>query len=126
MTWLAFAFALELGILPINDWVIYDPPAVVFEQPEFYQQLEARVILWEHLFAGGKVRIYDWVNEGGGFWPNQGAFTFETGLTFQGLELGFRHFCTHPIMSYLEYVPVDVKYEGAYEEVYLRLELRKN
>lgn len=121
MSWLALAFALELGVLPMNGWVMYDPPALVFEAPEFYQQLEARAILWDHLFAGGKVRIYDWMREDGGFWPSQGAFTFEAGLSFRGLELGFRHYCTHPILPYLEYVPAGVKWEGAYQEIYLRL-----
>jgi hypothetical protein len=123
MDWLVLVFALELGILPNNAWRIYDPPARVIEEPEFYQQLEARAILWDHVFAGGKMRIYDWMNAGSfGFWPNRGAFTFETGLTFRSLELGFRHYCTHPILPYLEYNPAAVEWEGGYEEIYLRLE----
>ena len=123
MDWLALAFALEIGVLPNNAWKTYDPPAIVVERPEFYQQFEARAVLWRHLFAGGKVRVYDWMEDGRfAFWPSGAAFTVETGLTFKGLEFGFRHWCgIHPITPYLERVPARNGPEGSYEEIYLRL-----
>ncbi len=123
MNWLALAFALELGVLPNNSWRVYDPPAFVIEAPEFYQQLEARAVLWDHLFAGGSVRVYDWLTEGKlNFWPSGAAFTFEAGLSFDHLEFGLRHWCgVHPIVPYLEWVPNRVSPEGSYDELYLRL-----
>jgi hypothetical protein len=123
MSWLALAFALEIGVLPNNVWTTYDPPATVIERPEFYQQFEARVMLWQCLFAGGSMRIYDWMEEGQlNFKPNGAAFTFEVGLSFKSLEFGFRHWCgVHPITPYLEQTPARVGPEGGYEEVYLKL-----
>jgi hypothetical protein len=125
MKWLTLAFALELGILPMSSWVMYDPPATVQEQPEFYQQFEARAILWDHLFLGGDVRIYDWMaKEEISFWPSRGAFTLNAGVAFGDIELGFRHYCTHPIVPYMPIQTGKAKWEGAYEEIYLRLEVR--
>ena len=123
MDWLALAFALEIGILPLNVWKTYDPPAIVIDQPEFYQQFEARAILWDHLFAGGRVRVYDWMKDGEfAFWPSGAAFTVEAGLRFGDLEFGFRHWCgVHPITPYLERVPAKIGPEGGYEEIYFRL-----
>ena len=122
MNWLAIAFALELGLLPTNGWRVYEPPAIVIEQPEFYQQLEARVILLDHLFVGGSIRIYDWMVRGAfNFWPSGVGLLTEAGFTFGGLELDFRHWCgVHPVVPYLEQVPRRIAPEGAYEELYLR------
>lgn len=125
MNWLTLAFALELGMLPLGSWVMYQPPATVQEQSEFYQQFESRVILWDRLFVGGDVRIYDWMDKGAlNFWPSRAAFTFKTGINCRGVELGFRHYCTHPIVTYMPIEKSTVRWEGAYEEIYLRLEGR--
>jgi hypothetical protein len=123
MNWLALVFALEIGILPNNGWIMYDPFEELLPAPEFYQQLETRAVLWDHLFIGGQIRIYDWLTKGElNFWPSHASFLWEGGLSFGMLELGWRHFCTHPILPYLEYIPRGNRIEGGYDEVYLRLE----
>jgi hypothetical protein len=124
MNWIALVFALELGVLPGGSVRIYDPPYDVVENLDFYQQFEARAILWDHLFVGGSVRIYDWiVKDKFSFHPFELSSIFEAGLIFGPLELGMRHGCgPHPIIPFLQGILAEHGAEGGYSEIYLRLE----
>jgi len=121
MDWIVFLFALELGIVPTSGFVMYDTPSeTVFEQAG-YVQLETRIELFKYLFLGGSIRTYVWKDrEGVSFWPWRDGYMFNAGLRYKQMELGFRHYCTHPVIPYR--YPAKMNWEGAYEEVYFRIE----
>lgn len=131
MNWLALFFALELGWMPAGDFLMYDPPSIVSVTGSFYTELEAQVTAWDMLFVGGEVRTFVWATEGSySFMPFRLLYEVEAGLTLGPVEIGFRHFCTHPQWVYLwAYQWGDAAYgqaarwEGSYEELYLRLEV---
>lgn len=130
MNWLALAFALELGVLPNNAWVTYEPPGCVMEQPEFYQQFEVEAVLFRHLWLFGSMRVYDWMVEGQfNFFPSGAAFHGGAGLIFPAawgsIQANWHHFCgVHPLTPYMERVPQRVSAEGSYDELSLRIEVR--
>ncbi|MHA1302130.1 MAG: hypothetical protein ACTSPI_00310 [Candidatus Heimdallarchaeaceae archaeon] len=121
MNWLIFAFALELGIIPIDEFVMYNPSIeIVFDQ-SLYVEIEGEALLFDLLFIGGSIRTYIWKNkEGISFWPWRDGFLFNAGIKYKYVELGFKHYCTHPIIPYI--YPVQMNWEGAYQEFYLRFE----
>ena len=122
MTWLAFAFALELGVQPFGTLRAYEPLVPAANEWTFYQKAEARVYLWDLLFAEGQVEIYDWRDRDLSFWPDRAGFEVGAGLRWKILEIGFRHYCTHPIIPRFSIPASNWRWEGGYEEIYLRLE----
>lgn len=132
MNWIALAFALELGWMPNGDFLMYDPPSFVSVAGSYYTELEMRATAFGFLFVGGSVKSFVWLYEGEyTFAPERELYEFEAGLTRGPLEVGFRHYCTHPMWPYLwAYQHGDAgygqaaRYEGAYEELYLRLEVK--
>jgi len=121
MNWLLFIFALEAGIIPTDIFVIYQVSHEEIHDQSIYIQFEAEIELFKILFVGGSIRTYAWKEiENISFWPWRDGYLFNAGLRYKILELGFRHYCTHPIIPY-QY-PAQMNWEGAYEEIYLRVE----
>ena len=55
------------------------------------------------------------------FNPEQMAYLFGFGWRRDNFEIGFRHYCTHPIIAYMpQYDDIDLFWEGSYEEVFIR------
>jgi hypothetical protein len=123
MTWLAFLFALEVGYMPVGDFVMHDPPGYVCLDESFYVHFDAEVVLFKYGFVGGSIKTFMWKTaDSYQFCPERDLYEFKVGLRFDHVELGWRHYCTHPVMPYLNSWLGGAKWEGGYEEVYLRLE----
>jgi hypothetical protein len=120
MNWLVFLYALEIGLLPNNSFVMYQKPAdEVFDQA-FYIQFESEIEMFRFLFLGGSIRTYLWKDKKGiSFWPSRDGYQFNVGFRYKFLEVGFRHYCTHPVIPYR--YPIQMNWEGSYQEIYLRL-----
>ncbi len=122
MTWLILAAALELGWMPLGDFLMHDPYQSIRIAGTFYVDMEARATLFGFLFAGGEVKTFMWkMTDGYQFWPERMLYQFNAGLTWGPAELGWRHYCTHPVTPYLSNWIGEARWEGGYEEVYLRL-----
>jgi len=128
MNWIALFFALELGIVPQAGVLMYEPEERFAMEGAFYTELEAEVLVFNTLFAGGGVRTY--VTPGSSvvwsFAPNTTVYDFGAGLRFKDtLELGWRHRCFHPTIAYLPLFEQEVRgMEGAYDEIYIRVQVR--
>ncbi len=121
MNWLALIFALEVGWLPNGGFALYEVPQVIEVTGSFYTDLQAEVVAWDHLYIGGGMRTFMWSSEGDWtFWPHSTLYNFGAGLRWGPMELGWRHFCAHPVMPYsILYDPV-LRGEGAWDEIFLR------
>lgn len=112
-------FLLEIGIIPRENFVIYETPEYVFDQA-VYIQMECELEITPYFFLGGSIRTYAWKEkEGISFWPWRDGYMFNAGLRYKIFEFGFRHYCTHPIIPY-QY-PARLNWEGAYEEIYFKI-----
>ncbi len=125
MNWLAFFFALELGVVPHAGVLMYEPDERSVIEGAFYTELEAEVLIFNTLFAGGGVRTY--VTTSGDdytFAPNATVYDFGAGLRFRDtIELGFRYRCFHPTFPYLPILMQELKgMEGSYNEIYIRIQ----
>jgi hypothetical protein len=125
MQWLIFLLAFEIGTTPYNGWVMQDGVHVQ-ETPQHYTTFEVEAEAFEHLFIGGEIRTRMYgVKDSWTFSPFADEYTFRAGVRFGPVEMGFRHLCTHPVVPYIASSGVDIAYEGAYEELYVRVELRR-
>jgi hypothetical protein len=137
MTWLALAFALEVGFLPHGSFMSFEREPEVFEYdgsyyypisveqavlpPIVYTDLSAEVILWGWLFAGGNVKIpMAWDGQTWGFLPRATYYDFRAGVRLGIAELFWRHRCMHPQFAYMyNFLPSEWQ-EGAFDEIGLR------
>lgn len=121
MDWLVLAFALELGMAPLDQAIMYGPPdRIVEESPVYYAELQARVTLFDLLFVGGGVETQMWNSEQR-FWPFRAAYLWEAGLQWKMLEAGYRWYCTHPVMPMQPLALSEPRWEGAYGQIYVRI-----
>jgi hypothetical protein len=126
MTWLALFFILELGFLPDGYIETYEMTNIadsVELTGEFYVDMNAKVTLFDLFFIGGGTKCYMWkYNVGYTFCPNTAGYSFIAGVNLGILEAGYRHYCYHPVMPWSYYRRSAMKWEGAYSEIYVRLE----
>ena len=127
MNWLALFFALELGFLPKGYIETYSNdrmPQAIELQGAGYVDFEAEVGLFKYGFIGGSTKIYiNKYSDNYTFSPLTAEFDFNLGIRIDPLEVGFRHYCMHPIVPWIYYARVSPQWEGSYEEIYLRLEV---
>jgi len=123
MNWLVFVFALECGLLPNTGFAMYQPDLeYVVGAVGFYTDLSASVESYG-FYVGGGMRNYFWKDrEGISFWPYQMTFRFDAGWRNDFLDIGFRHYCMHPVVPFLELTGAPLcEWEGAYEELFIRV-----
>lgn len=115
MEWLIFWFVLEMGYLPLNDFAIYE----CNNTDIFYIDMQTRIYLWDFYVGGGiKNIICSKVHLS----PNKITYLFQLGWNNDFIEIGFRHYCIHPIIPYMSNKKITINYEGAYEEIFIKLE----
>lgn len=121
---LALIIHLEGGYMPEYNFMIYDNNRVS-TQEKFYANIGAEFLLFDFAFVGADIRTEMSMYElkSGGIWPYMANYGFYFGIRpVDGIEIGFRHHCVHPMMPYSKKVTVDLHYEGAYEEIYVKID----
>lgn len=137
MTWVVFCFALELGIIPNGIFLLYDrqPIEYINESPyqlttvdvldfsySIYTDFQFEAIILDYIFIGGGVRVVMLPTNNYTFDPHASYYNFVFGGRIGPLEVFWRHYCIHPQMVYMyDYVPLD-GWEGAYDEIGLKIE----
>jgi hypothetical protein len=112
---------LQLGIMPVNNfqmWNYYENPTYS-GQKDLYMKVDFEFLIQDIFFIGGEFNNTFWMRGIKSFAATGIEFTFKTGFTFKGFTLGFNHFCRHPITPYLNNEIINVKNEGAFEQIYL-------
>lgn len=137
MSWLMFAFALELGIVPSSSFTMYEREPEVFEYdgyyyypvsveqeqfgPIVYTELDAELTAWDLFFVGGGVRVQTRYDEGSwSFDPQSTFYEFVGGLEYKSVRFQYRHCCMHPQMTSLYAYRPSEGWEGSYDEISLR------
>jgi len=129
MNWIALFFAIELGWLPTGEFAMYDVPALVEKHPiayTLYTDIDGGAELFGHLFIGGGVRTSVWrlTDTGLTFWPFNAVYRFYAGARWGPLEVGWRHYCMHPVVPYFGLLGelIEPVWEGALNEWYVRVQ----
>jgi len=122
MDWLVFEFALECGLLPNTGFAIYQPDLKsVAGADGFYTALSASVESFG-FYVGGGMRNYFWKMLEKGFRPYQMTFRFDAGWRNDFLDIGFRHYCMHPVVPFLGLTGAPPQnWECAYEVLFFRI-----
>lgn len=125
MSWIAVLFAIEAGFMPMNSWIEYPHTDGTAIAETYYTHLDGEALLFDAVFVGGHVTTY-MVPAEYGFSPTGATYEFRAGFRFEPLDVGFRHVCgPHPVNAYPQFGvrrDIDGAFEGAYEQVYVRLE----
>jgi len=125
MNWIAFLFALELGIMPNGTLETFTPGPATSQDldGDFYVLFEAEATLFDFLFIGGDVRteVKNRTTDKS-FSPHSAYYGFRAGIRLEPIEVGFRHMCAHPVVPGSIYVAK--QWEGWYDEVYIRAEVK--
>jgi hypothetical protein len=124
MNWLILLYFLELGYSPFYESLnsISEEYSYIKNESVFYITLDAEIILFDYLFIGGAVKTYfqDKINEKS-YIPFESDYLFKAGLRYKNLEVGFRHFCLHPVRPYEMYYQPQGSTDASYEEFYIRI-----
>ncbi len=124
MNWLVILYFIELGYSPFYDNLNSLPTEVkhIRNESVLYITLDAEIQLFNSVFIGGAVKTYfqdDTTDYS--YLPFEADYLFKAGLRFGPLELGFRHFCLHPVRPYEMYYQPQGSTDGSYEEFYIRI-----
>lgn len=121
---LALILHLEAGWQPVDTVRGYVASGSAEETP-FYGTLGVELVIAEVVFVGLDVRTEMTARafKPGEFSPHLMSYGFAAGLRLaEGVELGFRHRCLHPIIPYMRSKSFNLNFEGAYQEVYLKID----
>ena len=123
---LSLIFYIEAGYIPQSQIFTYAAPETEFleENNLFYTDLGATLFFWNVLYIGGSVKTYVWPLATGNWSPHKTDYLFKIGAVFGILEIGFRHWCKHPMMPYL-YTHGDFNtVDEVHEEIFIKFEGR--
>ena len=98
MQWLALTYLISLGTMQY-DLVI---PNSEFLTPKntVTTTLGIEALFAEHFFISGSVETWEQMDSTSiYFYPMESLYKINAGLRWNGLEIGFKHECDHPVVS---------------------------
>ena len=123
---LSFYYNLTLAFMPLNDYVLYHQDSLwaeyISRDPNYYYvSIDVEIATPKDMFfVGGSFKTV--------FAPRKKDISnvvlrnvslFNTGFRFNRFEIGFKHYCTHPVAFYIDNMGNDYSIHGAYEEIYI-------
>ena len=123
MDWLVLFCFLQFGATPQNRVALYDMPApYIYGEVLIYADASFSARIGGILELSGSVRTTMWKGvDDITFIPQAGEWNVGAALMMGPIFIGWNHFCTHPIVPYFPLVEEHFKWEGAYDEFYLRI-----
>lgn len=123
MNWLVLLYFLKLGYSPFYDSRNVMPVSNIRIRSEdiYFITLDAEAVLLANIFIGGTVKTYMQNEVGKNFFPIESDYLFKVGLRYKNIEMGFRHFCLHPVRPYEMYYQPQGSTDASYEEFYIKI-----
>jgi len=123
---LSLIFYIEAGYIPQSQIFTYVSPRVeaLDENHLFYTDLGATLFFWNVLYVGGSVKTYVWPLAPGIWSPHKADYLFKVGLRWGIGEVGFRHWCKHPVVPYLYQRDGFNTIDEVHEEIFIKFEGR--
>jgi hypothetical protein len=132
MTWLAIVVLLECGIVPTGPIIpgqnegTYYIDGQVLRYP-VYLSIGVDATLWGFIFIRGSAVNYGYIqNFRLGVVPYYINYSVSAGIAYNNFEMGFRHFCNHPINCNVGTEKRCPAYTVNYsrEEIYLQVKIK--
>ena len=121
-----FIFALELSYQPHDRIIRCGQEGFVSKQQDYYSvkfDIEAEIA--KYFFVGGFLYVPELFTGGMTFRPFEVGSNIRVGFRWRYIEIGYRHYCFHPVIVAgkirTPFVDGKVYYEGAHDEVYIRI-----
>ena len=133
MTWLAILFFAEAAFSPMSqEWNHGNPelPWLV-ERQEVITTTGVRLLGFnEVLFVGANITTYATPSENQSQWypsfsPFRDTYQFEAGLSYNGIEIGWVHECSHPVATNHQ-LDKELGREWAFDRFYISYEAKVN
>jgi len=125
---IVYSSAFEFGITPCDVMHVYVRDfwkEVAGNKVSFYFDLETE-LEYKNFFVGGGVKTFAGKSTRvrREFVPYKITYKFAAGYNFNNFQIGFRHYCIHPVVPYVTF-DSPILFQGAYEELYVRWESEK-
>ena len=118
-----FKTALMIGLIPLMTFYYWDSEYKQAYDTAYYINLDVEAD-YKGFFVGGYYQSTFYSSQGFGFEMDNDIFEFRAGWKSDNVEIGFKHNCSHPLVSYLWQHPdlINLR-EGGWQEFYLKLSL---
>jgi len=118
-----YSSSFEFGITPEDKMNVYLPEfwsEAAANKVSFYFNLETKIEI-KKFYIGGGIKTFAGksISDAKEFVPYKATYKFMTGFEFDKFEIGFRHYCIHPVVPYITFDNPAI-FHGAYEELYIR------
>ena len=124
MWFLALLFSLEMGYAPFYGSLnsISSESIKIENTNVYYITLDTEAILYDNFFIGGAIKTYmQDMNDDYTYYPFESDYIFKMGLRYDNIEIGFRHFCLHPVRPFDMYYEPQGDTDASYEEFYIKI-----
>ena len=119
---LIFLFWLEMGMLPQGDFQVAESMPTITAWEAGYTDIGAE-LRWRGFGIGGGVKTAVMIGgERGGFKPFSALYDACVSWERGGFEVGFRHYCYHPVLYIIPAARQGAGFMASYEELYVRYE----
>ncbi len=125
---IVYSSAFECGITPYDNMNVYVAEfwqEVTGNKISFYFDLETQ-LKYKGFFIGGGIKTFAGkpITKIKEFHPYKTTYKFLVGYEYKNFQIGFRHYCIHPVVPYVTF-DSPIIFQGAYEELYIRWETEK-
>lgn len=126
MNILALVMAIEMGWIPMGGIANYEPnQELVVANNEFYIEIALRLSFYG-FYMGGTIRSITQkrILPAKEFIPLAIWYNVEAGWKYEWITIGWDHECDHPIVPWFYKYPGIIKWEGGWDELFVRATLR--
>ena len=106
MNWLVLSYFLSLGTLSYNGNFLSPQGQIeiVIPPKTFQTTLGVELQAFDNnVFIGGSIETWETFNGETFFNTMESLYMFNPGLRWNGIEVGYRHECDHPIVSRVDF-----------------------
>ncbi len=120
---LNYYYFLTAGLIPHNNFINYEDKLCFAPAVMYHINIATEISSPKNIFyiGGGFENYYVKTDKKMFFTALQDAFIFKTGIRYLNFELGYQHYCTHPLaFSISNSASMRSKY-GSYDEIFVKL-----
>lgn len=120
-------FSIEGGYIPTAgsiDYTDINDKYLSLVKNALYVDIGTRLYAFNYFFSGGSVLTYMMINtKDTAMFPFYTSYSFNAGLTFGAIEIGYEHRCSHPVAAVAYIQEPLFKVDSSSDKVYIKYEV---